>query len=74
MIKIFLTVRNRLAITKKCIHALKVHSKIPHVLYVYDNATNHLIENHFSYFCRMYMKGFVDQICFTTERSWAIKR
>ncbi|HUU87803.1 MAG TPA: hypothetical protein VMX17_08630 [Candidatus Glassbacteria bacterium] len=69
MIKIFLTVRNRLEITKKCIHALKQHSKIPHSIYVYDNASNYLVENHFAYFCKMYIKGYIDQICFTTETS-----
>ena len=69
MIKIFLTVRNRLEITKKCIHALKIHSKIPHSIYVYDNASNYLVENHFAYFCKMYIKGYIDQICFTTEKS-----
>lgn len=69
MIKIFLTVRNRLAITKKCIHALKTHSKIPHSIYVYDNASNYLVENHFAYFCKMYMEGYIDQICFTTEKT-----
>lgn len=69
MIKIFLTVRNRLAITKKCIHALKQHSRIPHTIYVYDNASNYLVENHFAYFCKMYQKGFIDQVCFTTEKT-----
>ena len=69
MIKIFLTVRNRLEITKKCIHALKTHSKIPHSIYVYDNATNYLLENHFAYFYKMYSLGYIDQICFTTEKS-----
>ena len=69
MIKIFLSVRNRLAITKKCIHAIKEHSRIPNSIYVYDNASNYMVENHFSYFCKMYMKGYVDQICFTTEKT-----
>lgn len=69
MIKIFLTVRNRLEITKKCIHALKTHSKISHSLYVYDNASNYLVDNHFAYFHKMYTKGYIDQICFTTEKS-----
>lgn len=69
MIKIFLSVRNRLAITKKCIHALKQHSKIPHQIYVYNNASNYLVENHFAYFCKMYMKGYIDQICFTNEKT-----
>lgn len=69
MIKIFLTVRNRLAITKKCIHALKQHSKIPHSIYVYNNATNYMLENHFGYFYKMFSLGHIDQICFTSERS-----
>lgn len=69
MIKIFLTVRNRLEITKKCIHALKTHSKIPHKIYVYNNATNHLLENHFAYFHKMFSKGHISQICFTSEDS-----
>lgn len=69
MIKIFISVRNRLAITKKCLHAIKVHSRIPHSIYVYDNATNYLIDNHFAYFCQMYKEGYIDQVCFTSEKS-----
>lgn len=67
MIKIFLSVRNRLAITKKCIHALKAHSVLPHQIYVYDNNTNHLLDRHFSYFYQMYEQGVIDQICFTKD-------
>lgn len=69
MIKIFLTVRNRLAITKKCLHALKTHSTIPHSIYVYNNASNYLIDKHFAYFCHMYTEGYIDQVCFTTEKT-----
>lgn len=69
MVKIFLTVRNRLAVTKKCIQALKKHSTIPHQLYVYDNATNYLIDEHFSYFSKLYQKGYITQVTFTTEDS-----
>jgi len=69
MIKIFLTVRNRLAITKKCIHALKKHSKIPHTIYVYDNASNYRVEEHFMFFNELYQKGFIKQVTFTTEAS-----
>lgn len=69
MVKIFLTVRNRLAVTKKCIQALKKHSTIPHQIYVYDNATNYLIDDHFSYFSKMYQKGHITQVTFTTEDS-----
>jgi len=69
MVKIFLTVRNRLAITKKCIEALKKHSTISYQLFVYDNATNYLIKEHFEYFSRLYEKGLVTQVTFTTEES-----
>jgi hypothetical protein len=67
MIKIFISVRNRLAITKKCIEAIKRHSDLPHQIYVYDNATNYRVAEHFKYFAEMYAKGEVSQICFTSE-------
>jgi len=69
MIKIFLTVRNRLAMTKKCIHALKAHSKLPHQIYVYDNQTSYLIKEHFEYFCTLYIKKYITQVTFTTTES-----
>jgi hypothetical protein len=69
MIKIFLTVRNRLAITKKCIEALKKHSTIRHQLYVYNNQTNHLLEEHFKYFYKLYSRGLVAQVSFTSDDS-----
>jgi len=69
MVKIFMTVRNRLGITKKAIEALKKHSKLPHRLYVYDNQSNYRVEEHFSYFCDLYQKGEIAQITFTTYAS-----
>jgi hypothetical protein len=69
MIKIFISVRNRLEITKKCIEAIKRHSNLPHQIYVYDNATNHRIAGHFNYFAEMYAEKQITQICFTTEDS-----
>ncbi len=69
MIKIFLSVRNRLAITKKCIEALEKHSTIPHQIYVYDNDSNYLIDEHFDYFCEMYKKGIIAQVTFTTTKT-----
>jgi hypothetical protein len=69
MVKIFLSVRNRLEITRKCIHALKVHSSLPHKIYVYDNQTNHLLEDHFAYFHKLYSKGLISQITFTSTDS-----
>jgi len=69
MIKIFISVRNRLAITKKCLHALEKHSEIPHQIYVYDNASNHLVDKHFQYFYKMYHNKKISQIAFTTTDS-----
>lgn len=69
MIKIFLTVRNRLAMTVKCIEALKKHSRIPHQIYVYDNSTNYLLDEHFMYFYEIFKKKLISQITFTSEES-----
>jgi len=69
MIKIFLTVRNRLAITKKCIHALKEHSKIKHKIYVYNNQTNYKLDEHFGYFYKLFEKGFISQVSFLSDDS-----
>lgn len=69
MIKIFISVRNRLEITKKCLEALKRHSTIPHQIYVYDNGTNYMVAKHFAYFCEQYIAGEIAQITFTTKVS-----
>jgi len=69
MIKIFISVRNRLAITKKCIEALQRHSKLPHHIYVYDNQTNYLLKEHFDYFCKLYARRDIKQVTFTTDES-----
>ena len=69
MIKIFLSVRNRLEITKKCIQALKKHSTIEHKIYVYDNSTNYLLKEHFDYFYKLYEEKQISQITFTSEDS-----
>jgi hypothetical protein len=69
MFKVFLTVRNRLSITKKCIQALQKHSELPFQLYVYDNSTNYLVKEHFLYFSELYEKGIVTQVTFNTDKS-----
>jgi len=69
MIKIFLTVRNRLAITKKCITAIRKHSTLPYQLYVYNNQTSYKIEEHFTYFMKLYKNKQVTQITFNTDAS-----
>ena len=69
MIKIFMSVRNRLGMTKKCIEALKKHSKLPHQIYVYNNASDYRLKEHFEYFSEMYMNGTISQVTFTTEET-----
>lgn len=69
MYKIFLTVRNRLALTCKCITGLKKHSVLPHQLYIYDNLTSTKIQEHFAYWAMLYEKGLIDQLTFTTKES-----
>jgi hypothetical protein len=67
--KIFLTVRNRLSITKKCIKAIQRHSTLPYQLYIYDNQTNYKVADHFAYYCKLYQKGDVTQLTFNTDAS-----
>jgi hypothetical protein len=69
MIKVFVTVRNRLAMTQKCLKALRLHTKTPYQLYVYNNQTNYLIDQHFAYFMKMYRQGYITQIIFNTDAS-----
>jgi len=69
MIKIFISVRNRLAITKKCIEALILHSDIDHRIFIYDNATNHRLKEHFDFFHELYTRKLISQVTFTSEES-----
>jgi len=69
MIKIFLSVRNRLAITKKCIEAIVLHSEVPHRIYVYDNDTNYKLKEHFDFFYKLIENKIISQISFTTKQS-----
>lgn len=69
MYKIFLTVRNRLEITKKCIQALYKHSTMKFQLYCYDNLTNYRLDDHFIYFYNLYKHGLISQISFLTKES-----
>lgn len=69
MIKIAVTVRNRLAVTKKCLEALKRHSEIPHQIYIYDNLTNYKVQEHFDYFRDLWINGEIQQVTFNTKAS-----
>lgn len=69
MIKIFLTVRNRLEITKKCIEALYRHTNYKFHLYVYNNLTNYRISDHFQYFSGLYERDLIQKVIFNTKES-----
>ena len=69
MFKVFMSIRNRLAITKKCVQALYKHSSMPFQLFCYDNLTHYKIEDHFKYFRKLYEKGFIAQVTFNTSMS-----
>ncbi len=69
MIKIFLTVRNRLSITAKCIAALKKHSVLAHQIYIYENLSSYREEEHFMFFCKLYKRGLISQVVFNTKDS-----
>lgn len=64
-----MTVRNRLAITKKAIKAIRKHTSMPYQLYVYNNQTNYKVKEHFEYFAHLYEKGLVTQVTFNTNAS-----
>lgn len=69
MIKIFLTVRNRLGITIKCLEAIKRHTNNPHQIYIYNNQTNFKVEDHFKFFCKLYANNLITQVTFNTNDS-----
>lgn len=54
---VFLSVRNRLAITKRCIEYLFKNTRREIDLFVFDNCTGTRIPDHFNYFCRLYEQG-----------------
>jgi hypothetical protein len=69
MYKVFLTVRNRLSITIKCITALVRHSEMPFQLYIYDNISHTMLRERFLYYSLLYEKKIATQITINTEAS-----
>ena len=69
MIKIAITVRNRLGITKKCIEAIKRHTKTPYSIYVFDSLTNYRLKDHVDYFESLFEKKEIDFFSFANKRS-----
>jgi len=64
-----MTVRNRLAITKKTIEALKRHTETPWQLYVYDNLTNYKIQEHVDFLGKAFINGDIAQLTFNSATS-----
>ena len=69
MIKIAVTVRNRLAITKKCIEAVQRHTKNDYSIYIFDNLTNYRFSDHVDYFQSLFQEGQIDYFSFLNEKS-----
>lgn len=56
-IAVFMTVRNRLSLSEKCIEALYKNTSSDIHLFVFDNCTTHNIDGHFTYFSYLYKQG-----------------
>jgi len=69
MYKIIMNCRNKIALTSKAITALSRHSVLPHEIYIYDNCSSYLVNEHFMYWSLLYQKGIVNQITFNSESS-----
>lgn len=69
MIKIMMTVRNRLEMTKKTIEALEKHTKGKYELYIYNNLTDHKLDSHVVYFNKLYKEGRVAQVVYNSKKS-----
>jgi len=67
--KIVINVRNRLAITKKCLEAIIKHSVYPREIYVYDNLTNYRLDEHFKFFRKLYEKNIIHQYTVNSDIS-----
>lgn len=52
-----------------CMLALFKHSELEHQIYVYDNLTDAKLEEHFALWHKLYEKGLIKQVTFTTKES-----
>jgi len=52
-----------------CILALLKHSQLPRQIYVYDNLTDVKTDQHFALWHKLYQKGLISQVTFTTKES-----
>ncbi len=69
MYKIFISVRNRLQVTKKCIESIIRHSDLPNQIYIYDNITDYKLKEHFEYFYNLIKNNLISQYTFNTKES-----
>ena len=69
MIKICITVRNRLAITKKCIESLERFTCSEKSIHIYDNLTNYRFDEHLEYYMQLYTEGIIDKFVINSEQS-----
>lgn len=69
MIKIAITVRNRLGVTRKCIESILKHSKLPRQIYIYDNLTDYKLDRHFGFYYNLFKDGVIDHISFNNKNS-----
>lgn len=69
MIKILVTVRNRLAITKKCIESIKLNTTSSFQLFVYDNLSSYRFRQHIDYYVRMFQQGIITKFVINSKQS-----
>ena len=70
MIKVFLSVRNRLGLTKQCLEALRRYTKAPLEIYVFDNLTEpRLLAEHAAFFADKILRGEIAQYVINTAAS-----
>jgi hypothetical protein len=67
--KIAICVRNRLAITKKCLEAIYKHSKHNYEIYIYDNLTNYRLTDHVLYFNKLFQRDLIQQYTVNSDKS-----
>jgi len=69
MIKICVTVRNRLEITKKCIEAISKHTEQPFQIHLYDNLTSHHLKDHVDYYLKMFRYDIITKFVMNSAAS-----
>ena len=69
MLKILVSVRNRLGISKKCIQSIERNAVEDYQIFVYNNLTNYRLDDHIKYFGNLYKEGRIAQVTFNSKDS-----